>query len=340
MTRGSGVGRIRSWVAVLVICAVGACSLGDRQRQADRVANAVKRTVAIGPVAGTIKASLAVPKGRFGSFGPSISGALGGFTARFVIDDHAHRAELTKTSDTKKDSFLTVLFDDNQIHAHRPDALSSEARPWYQLRLDDLGTNSGELTKEDVLSQNLTATVLSVLDPRFVLDLGAGALAGSMKDLGPDTVDGTTATHFAARFDIDTTLNDARHKAYSDRRKERQRRILHLLKIKGDVQRGDIWLTPSGLVRQLKLVVRIELDRLTRFDLDILLTPDPAAAPAIPPPPGPDSTILVANLLPIERSAASMVPLGVLPSGSASRPGGSPSPTLPAGPVPSGATGG
>ena len=122
------------------------CSLGAKQQQADRVVDAVRRTVGAGPVSGRVTASLNLsgsPLEKFSLAGPGFGGK---FTAQFRIDDKARRAQLDKASETTAGAVLAVLYDDEQIYVHRPNALPTEARPWYLLRLDDLGKSSGALS--------------------------------------------------------------------------------------------------------------------------------------------------------------------------------------------------
>lgn len=306
-------------VTAVVGLLTSSCSLGARQHQADAVIDAVRHTLAAGPVGGHLVARLGLPRSRLMSTRAPAMAMTPAFSATFRIDDRAHRAELQAPNPKKQGSFLAVLFDDATIRLHRPDAPASEARPWYQLQLDDLGSNSGELTTDSV-TDGVSAALTSVLDPRVVFDLGAGALAGSMRDAGTDEIDGVPARHLHGNFDLDTAFKDTRRRAYRGHRLERQDKVLHLLKMKGDVHPGDIWLAPDGRVARLRVSLRIEIDRLNRFDLELEMTPSRTPPPPATPRPGPEATILVDNLLPLERSASTAAPPS-LPAGPGASPG-------------------
>jgi hypothetical protein len=80
-----------------------------------------------------------------------------------------------------------------------------------------------------------------------------------------------------------------------------------------------VWLAPDGTVARFRVSLRVEIDRLNRFDLQLEMTPSRTPPAPATTRPGADATILVDNLLPLERSGSTVTP-PTLPAA----PGGAP----------------
>ncbi len=310
------------WVVAAI--ALASCSLGDGQERADRVTAAAVRTATeLGPLAGTIDAELHVQfdddvdPAQLGGLGigggaDAEAGGLdlgsvvsgGAFTdrvsARMYIDPDERRALLGPVGESR---FPVVHFTDTVVALRRPDA-DDTARPWLAVGLSDLDDGSGSIQEDTFDGPSIAAGILSLLDPRLLLDLAAGPLAGSIDAGVADQLPGGTrdaeVMRYEANFDIPRVLEDERDESYDDDRLEVVETVLDLVNIERDVNPGTVWIRRGPAARW-----RIEADDFVAFELDLSLSVEPTSTPD---PdfelPTRDEAVRVDSLLPIARAAA------------------------------------
>lgn len=301
----------RRWLAAsapLLALAVASCGLGARQEQADRVVDAVHRTVAE-PRHGTVSATMRprpidVPAGfDIEDLALDIDPTrlqLPVAEAAFALEDAAGTGRLGALDGN---GYAEVLFDDIGIRLRRPDAAPEDARPWLALDYAVLTEGSGEL---DTVDPFLAYGALAVLDPRVLLDLAAGPLAGSI-DVVDTSAEG--AVHYAGNFDIPKALEDERDDAYDDDRLEHTRLVLDLLRVNGDVHAGEVWVDADGRVERFVLRLHVRIERYVQFDLEVDLRFDHVTpSPLVTAEPTTDEIVLVDSLVPLRRAAGAAAP--------------------------------
>jgi hypothetical protein len=303
--------------ALAVTCAaslaLGACSLGERQAQADRIIAAVELVDADEALLGTLSAQVRVVRlpdaaGVMGLDAEDVLGegaSVGSAIAEVVIEPATRRAALATA---ERGRFQ--VFDGDAIYGRRYDAQPNEARPWLVVELDDIG---------DGVELDLTADpatlVMNALSPVLLVDLIAGVLAGSVREIGPDEVAGVATTHYEANFDIDKSIHDTRESRYDEDRRESLEDLLDLLGADGRVHAGDVWLDADGRPRRyfLSFVVSPQRGFEVAVDLDLTLTGYGPVGPPIAVPEDRELVqleSLVAFLRSIVPPPANALPLG------------------------------
>jgi hypothetical protein len=282
------------------VAALSACGLGSKQEAADRIIAAAKATATSTPISGRADVVIVPELGQANlTTSVEVLRALSRpVAARFFVV-----AGASSWGPVAAQEFPTVRFDDRTIAVKRPDAAPDEARPWVQVRIDQLEKGSGRIETFDGLSP---IGVLSVLDPRLLLDLAAGPLAGSVSVLdrqgtGPDEV-----VHTKANFDVLKVIDRTRRQAYTDDSRQSVELLLSLLRLTDSPHPGEIWIGADGRVRRFVVTLKGHLDKVQGYAMRVDLTIDQAAkAPdaGVPPTPAPQATVGVRSIVPMMSAA-------------------------------------
>jgi hypothetical protein len=290
-----------------VLPSLTACGLGDKSTQAKRIIRSVDLARAKHTAAGTYGVAvrivdIPVAGGALGNLGlgsqdggPAVDPTKLGFTPEFslaVAMDFAHeRAVLSLQKPFQ-------VFDDLALYGLRYDAAPREARPWVTLDLRDLEEGAPGFDP----TQDSPALVLDSLNPTVLVDLIAGALTGSVKRGAVETINGVSATRYAANFDFDKTLRDTRRRDYDEDRRKALEIGLDVMGLRGTVHSGEVWLDNEGLPRRFRAVLTIEPIR--GFVIEVRLRLDLAkyAVPVTVTPPGPAEVVGVDTLVGFLRS--------------------------------------
>lgn len=104
------------------------------------------------------------------------------------------------------------------------------------------------------------------LNPVDVLGLTEGALAGSMRVVGSDTIDGATVTHY--RFNV--SREKAERRLDEGERKDLDKEF-HANAIHADVFHADAWIDTQGRLRRFAVRMRQTLDHDNRDDLTVTI---------------------------------------------------------------------
>lgn len=285
----------RRLLAVVALAAslAGGCGLGDKQTLARRVEAAADATAARASIGGTLRAEIQIVQVPFDKAPPTGADAPVPATFTFGTESAARGASLDLPTGP------VTLFEDNRVWLRRPDAAPKDARPWLMLDYAKLATGATPFDPLDYRAGAAFAAA-SVLDPRFVLDIVASPLTGSVEDLGPSSVDGQPVERYRANVDIDKALEDRRRASYSDERRSAMRDVLGLLAIDRTVNPAEFWVGDGGL-RRVRLVLRVNPNRYSQSDL--VLTLDlggPAPAMQVP---ERSQVVVVDSLSALARSA-------------------------------------
>jgi hypothetical protein len=138
-------------------------------------------------------------------------------------------------------------------YGHRWSAGPRDARPW--VRVDGADINEGE---EIDPIEDAPAFFAFAINPVLLVDLIGGPLAGSVKELGREDVNGVATTHFAANFDIEKAMKDTRRDRFPEERREAFEDVLDVLAVSGAIHPGEVWLDDEGRPRRFTLNLKEE----------------------------------------------------------------------------------
>jgi hypothetical protein len=273
------VNRRSGIVAVVLALVTASCGLGDKQHRADAIVESVDKLFAARTASGVMAvrtAALQVPDvGRGAETGAAQGPPLGTYSPPILTAlglDLAHRRALVR-----RDPKNAEVFDDLDFYGTRVGVSERDARPWLRLRLDDLEEGTGELRVPDDSPLALGAA----LNPVVLVEMAAGALAGSIERGVPEKLAGVSVTRYRARFDVEKTLLRTRKSSYPEDDREAIETLFSLLTIKGTVNRGTAWIDNAGRLRRFQLELRVSRQRDlvfgVKFDIALSTVGDPVA---------------------------------------------------------------
>lgn len=170
-----------------------------------------------------------------------------GLTLTGVMDPRTGRAYYETAGSSKP----AVVFDGNTVFAMLPSAKPDDARPW-------ISTVTNKKLTDYILDPTAVPGSLAAfaLRPGFLLDLLSGALTGSIKRVGPATVNGVATTEYTAKFVIDQALYNSTRVTYSQKQQDDLAKLFKILGIKsGDLDAGAAWIDAQGNPRQLEVAI-------------------------------------------------------------------------------------
>lgn len=190
-----------------------------------------------------------------------------GLTLTGVMDPRTGRAYYSMAGSTKP----AVVFDGNTLFALIPSAKPDDARPW-------ISTVANKKLTDYTLDPAAVPGSLAAfaLRPSLLLDLLSGALTGSIRRVGPATIDGVATTEYAAKFDIDQALNNSTRVTYSQKQQDDLDKVFKVLGISsGDIDDGAAFIDAQGNPRRLLVAIRespVEQSRILLL-VDVRFTP-------------------------------------------------------------------
>lgn len=252
----------RGLTSIVLLLSLAACGLGDNQERAEAIIDGVDKVFATGTANGTLTVSMEMVEvpdvGRAAelrSNAPQAAAAappqLPPIVFDTALDFRNRRALLTRGGKPAE------IFDNLDYYGRRVSATERDARPWLRLRLHDLEENSGDLK----VPEDAPVAVSNAVSPIMLVDLAAGALAGSVKRRGLETVNGVAVTRFDANFDVDKTLDTTRDKEYPEDDREALGIAFDRLTVKGTVNKGTAWLDENGRLRGYEVLLRLSRQR-------------------------------------------------------------------------------
>jgi hypothetical protein len=211
-----------------------------------------------------------------------------GLTVTGVLDLKSGRAYYKTTGATTP----TVVFDGNTLFALLPSAKPDDARPW-------ISTVANKKLNDYALDPAAVPGSLAAfaLRPALLVDLLSGALTGSIKRVGPATVNGVTTTEYSTKFDIDQALTDATRVSYSQKQIDDLDKLFKILGITSDaLDPGAVWVDAAGNPRRIEVAIRESPVDRSRILLYVELDLTPQQTPAVLPVPAANSVETVPSL--------------------------------------------
>jgi len=270
---------LRCASAALVVALLAGCGLGDRQQRADAIISSVDAAFAARQASGTLTTSMRFVRLPDGAGVESITGGAAAAGVAGAGIQQAMQQELTvaTTLDLARGRAQVAL----QSHADAPFALYDglvsygrrwsagprDARPW--VRVDGTDITKGE---EVDPTQDAPSFFAFALNPIVLVDLIAGPLAGSVRDLGVETIDGAETTRYSANFDIDKVVKKTRRKRYPEETRRAFEDVLKVLAVSGPIHKGEVWIDGDGRPR--RFTIRLKEEPIRHFVIEHTITLD------------------------------------------------------------------
>ena len=195
-----------------------------------------------------------------------------GLSLSGVMDPRSGRAYYTAGKSSKP----AAVFDGNTIYALIPTAKPEDARPW-------ISTVANKKLNDFILDPSAVPGSLAAfaLRPALLVDLLSGALSGSIKRLGQESVSGVNTTEYKVKFDIDQALLNSTRVTYSQKQQDDLHKLFKVLGIKSDrLDDGAVWIDDQGDPRRVQVAIQESPADQTKILLllDMELTPQDTAA--------------------------------------------------------------
>jgi hypothetical protein len=238
----------RVGVVALVVATMagGACGFAEKKQLADRIRSAPARMDAARTARGNIATSARIIKPKLTAEGYGRALQADGSAALNI--DFARR-----TADAEGVQMMSGPI----LYVHRQAA--TEGRKWLKLDFSEL--------YDDRESLQGSAFGTNAILPLFLVDLLHGALTGSVRQLGSDTIDGVATTHYRANFAFDKAFDSA-----PDSLREGVTAALAVMGTAYDsIAKGEVWLDAEGLPRRMLATVRASKGRNQVIELSFRL---------------------------------------------------------------------
>ncbi len=221
-----------------------ACSLGEREDWAEAMHDAWDRARKLGTASVLVKVDLK-PIEIVGRTAPEqLFKELNG-----VVDFKARRSRTIATSGRKAE----LIFDD--LVAYLPRSESSGGKRW-------VSTNFEKEPEEDIDVEDRRFSLgVPIVSPVMSLELLEGALTGSTRRVGTETVRGAKTTHYKAKVAPDNAVREIDDE-------DRQEGILRVLETMGankEVLPVDVWMDDDQVVRRVSYRLEQSQDRVNSF---------------------------------------------------------------------------
>jgi hypothetical protein len=247
VTTRIGPTRIGAVALVLVTTFGSACGFADKKALADRIRSAPARMDVARTARGrfALSAHVVRPKLSAAGFGRALAA-----NASVALDiDFARRTAAAPGQ----------MVSGPILYLRRPGASASDGRSWVKLDLRDLYDDREHL--------QASAFGANTLGPLVFIDLLHGALAGSVKRVGNESVNGVPATHYRANFAFDKAFDNAPE----DLREGVEAALAVMGSAYDGISKGEVWLDAKGLPRRIAVTVREKRSRNEVVDLRFAL---------------------------------------------------------------------
>lgn len=255
--------RLRTVAAIAILATLAltsACSFADKRRTADKIRRAPDLLEQAGVATGELQLSIKIAASSQRSSG--IQGARGGkippLTIPTVIDYRARRSATKLALAGTEQPFQLAVGTTLYQHTVSMSPGPSQQRKWRSLDLESL--------YEDRTRYSATAMGAQLVPPVTLIDLVRGALTGSVREDGTETIGGDRTTRYRMNVDLD--------KAFKRVPEERRRAfdvVREVTGMKRLVHPGRIWLDGRGLPRRVEISLREERSRRDAVELTYVL---------------------------------------------------------------------
>ena len=283
-------------LAAATLAAVGACGVGDKQDRADIITATPERAVAQRTAAATLTITSAPKRSTSAvqSAAPAAAAraSRGGasLTTPVRFDFAGDRAEVVVTFPASAEpaeaeapaeptepaepavappTGTTAIFEGERAFVQRVNRRPAERRIWAGLDFRDLQTDEAPPDQSDISDQERLYAFVTTINPRYLLDLAEGALAGSVELVGTEDVGGARTQHYRANMSIEKSTMEV---DVPEEEVERRRQVFRLAGIGGDVHKAEFWIDEDGRLRRSRFVLGQRL--VPRIDNRVTLTLD------------------------------------------------------------------
>lgn len=282
-------------MAVVLTASTG-CGIGDGQALADAIAEGGRTSVEAPSQKGTLTIELEIDEagletlegGQRDAFA-ALAGGDGVASAdnpSLVLDVDADlSARLTSVS--SGDQPLAV-FDGGDIYVRRQNARVTEKRIWASLDLVELSGDERPLVVRELPPDHVLQAVAVGLNPGYVVEFAAGALAGSTEMVGTADIAGVETDHYRTKVALEQLLDRL---DLDDDETEARLRVHDLLRTRREVMPAEFWIDRDGYLRQLRLELRQKVTRRRYNTINVTLRFDEFDAPTAAVPPSEDQTV-------------------------------------------------
>jgi hypothetical protein len=163
----------------------------------------------------------------------------------------------------------TAIFKGDTTFVKRVNRRPAERRVWARLDYGSLAKDDRAPDQSQLTNTDRIYALANSLNPRYVLDLSVGTLAGSVKRLGVVDLDGTKVTRYRANVSLDKANADL---DLSDEQVQTRERLFALAGLRRDVNPAEYWVAPDGRIRRLQFTFEQRL--IPRVHNDVVVTLD------------------------------------------------------------------
>jgi hypothetical protein len=115
--------------------------------------------------------------------------------------------------------------------------------------------------KPDIDGNDRYVSLGFAITPSLATDLLQGVLAGSIKQMGRETIGGTSTTKYFTRLAPDAAVRELRN----ERRREGILRMFETIGVKQDIFPVYVWMDEQGFARRIRYVLQQETDLVNKF---------------------------------------------------------------------------
>lgn len=260
----------------------GACGVGDKQQRATVITSTRSKAVAAGTGAGTVTIE-ATPKRSTTAVAsrPAVAGALAGAAAVQQVSvpvrfDFARaRTDIVLAVPAKPDpepesatrdpaasppttlradpappvdaNAPTAMFQGDIAFVKRVNRRPAERRVWARLDFGRLPADERAPDQSGLSAADRLYAFANTINPKYLLDLAEGTLAGSVELVGTEPVAGVPTRHYRANMSIDKATSEL---SLSDEQSETRRHVFQLVGVGGDVHKAEYWVDDDGRLRR------------------------------------------------------------------------------------------
>ena len=283
-------------LAAATLAVTAACGVGDKQDRADIITATPEKAVAQRTAAATLtidsapkRSTSAVQSAAPAAAARSASRAAS-LTAPVRFDFAADRTEVVVTFPESAEpeapaeaaeaaevvvarpTGTTAIFEGHTAFVQRVNRRPAERRIWAGLDFRELQTDEAPPDQSDISDQERLYALVTTINPRYLLDLAEGALAGSVELVGTAEVLGARTQHYRANMSIEKSTTEA---DVPEDEVELRRQVFRLAGVGGDVHKAEYWVDDEGRLRRSRFVVSQRL--VPRIDNRVTLTLDMTA---------------------------------------------------------------
>jgi hypothetical protein len=141
----------------------------------------------------------------------------------------------------------TAVFQGDTAFVKRVNRRPAERRVWARLDYGSLPSDEPAPDQSDLSATDRLGAFANTVNPRYLLDLAEGTLAGSVELVGTEPVAGVPTRHYRANMSIDKATSEL---DLSDEQSETRRHVFQLVGVRGDVHKAEYWVDDEGRLRR------------------------------------------------------------------------------------------